>query len=177
MTKYRRKAMPCVLCGEEETRDWDYICWTCRADWKRGAAQRESQGLAKTNQFVAKIVAYWHFYRSHGVAGMDSHDAGREIQNALMQLIGAVRDDTKHWHAGWGIGLPREGDSRNAQVGTYFVNGDMETLELVQKVYEMACTLMARSYEEGLRQGRSFVRALADGDMTVNQLQDKFLRD
>lgn len=64
--RLRRNPQECVLCHENETRDWDHICGDCRRAWQKGCdwlrvSAEPSGGLAE-----AQISWHWHLYHFDG---------------------------------------------------------------------------------------------------------------
>lgn len=184
--RWRRTAKPCVLCGKEHTQDWDYICYKCRDEWKRGhawAQAEEKRDALPDGMIEASIAWYWYLYHFAGEAAKTmslQSDSKSRFRDALLELVGASRLPESRMvtvHS-WAIGYPRQERVRdNISQSRYILRGDERTLELLQQVYESACDLMASAYDEGLRRGRSFVQDLADGKMTVKDLERHFLRD
>lgn len=184
--RWRRNPVPCVLCGEEQTRDWDHICYKCRDEWKRGhawAQAEEKRDALPDGMIEASIAWYWYLYHFAGNAdnvNLLRNDSKQRFRDALLELVGASRvpDSRMVTSHSWAIGYPRQERVRDSiSQSRYILRGDERTLALLQQVYECACELMAHAYDEGLRRGRSFVQDLADGKMTVKDLERHFLRD
>lgn len=184
--RWHRTAKPCVLCKESDTYDWDYICADCRGEWKRGhawAQAEEKRDALPDGMIEAPIAWYWYLYHFAGTAdraGSLQNDSKKRFRDALLELVGASRvpNDRMGTSHSWAIGYPKKEPVRDSiSQSRYILRGDEHTLKLLQKVYECACDLMASAYDDGLRRGRSFVQDLAEGKMTVKDLERHFLRD
>ena len=177
-TRYRRNQSLCVLCQEETTYDWDHICRKCRDEWARGhawAQAEEKRDALPQGMIEAYISWYWYFYHFAGQArriGELINDPKRDIREMLLELVGAERAPgnpmvTSH---GWAIGHPKDYRG-NVSKSNYILRGDERTLDLLQKLYERICDLMAGAYEEGLRRGKSFVTDLVEGKLSVKDME------
>lgn len=171
--RYRRKPHPCVLC-EKYTYDWDHICRDCRQAWRKGARFQEAEDkmAALPEGMIEAVVArYWYTYHFAGTTGDKYHLAGI-LSESLLELVHAsLASGSWGGGSGWAIGYPTDYNRGDITKQRYLIPGDQHTLDLLQKVYEVVCDLMATAYEEGRRRGQSFITDLAEGKLTVKDLE------
>jgi len=158
----RRDSHPCVLCGQM-TYDWDHICTRCRRDVKAG---REYCLLKDSDDgpITISVARNWNFGHYTGIA--KNSNASREIKEAVLILIEATKGGYKpNASLGYIKGLHNElGDEYIAKVTE-------EKLQAASNLLQAIRDISARSYKEGLRRGKSFVKDLIDGNMTINDME------
>ena len=173
--RQRRKYQPCVLCKEEETRDWDRVCIYCRQIWREGKEYR-AVGLPKGTREVL-VAWHWALYEFYGVArrhdsfGEHNKGARARFRDAVMALVGATRRSDK-WSPklSAAIGLPKNKRGTDA-VSRYIIVGDEKTEQAMRDLYEAACDLMAEVYKKGEARGKSFIADLVEGKLTTKDLE------
>lgn len=174
MEKRRRKASPCVLC-KADTQNWDYVCDQCRVDRKSGASIREAQGKLPDGLTDATIAWHWDLYHHYGQVGKwheGKNDPRAILPDRLRRLVGAT-ESTKNY-VGKMLIVGRAKNSQSVITGPssyYLIHGDESTPILLQEIFEAICDLMADAYRDGLRRGQSFVTDLAEGKMSVKDLE------
>ena len=177
MSRRRRIAKPCALCGKE-TDDWDYVCWRCREIYNKGLDYDRVEKSAPDGTVTLEITWYPQLYHFHGDANAcriraGKPDPGAKIRSALLALIGAVEvggGSKYHGQSATAIGLP-EGHNRSEPLTRYLAHGDDTTETHLRTIFQAICDLLAQEYESGLRRGKSFVRDLADNKLSVEDLQ------
>ena len=163
----RRNPSPCVLCGEN-TYDWDHICRECRKLVKSGLEYEKARELKDEDCPISISLAwYWGFHQWMGDA--ENKNTAKEIKAAVLTLLDAVRGGN-YPQASLGF-HPRE--YSNSSV-THLAQTTPEKLRAAQDLIRAIRDIAARSYQDGLRRGKSFVRDLAEGNMTVRDMEEHF---
>lgn len=177
--RYRRNSKPCVLC-REETRDWDYVCQKCRKAVKFGWAALENKAgeERKPDDLMRMPVkAYWDLYQfssDPAALGRMSRDIDyrNKLSNKMLELMGANEIKGIQWGAPSeevkALGSAFNDDSRN-KCNTYFVERWKYLLAL--EIVEMIQNLIAYRYREGKRRGTHFIKRLANGEISMSDLQ------
>ncbi len=168
--RHRRKSYTCVLCKEEETRDWDHICVYCRRAWKQGVEYRDIKPPEGVHN--VHVAWYWKLYHFAGIANRypeHGRNAKSRLRTAVMKLVGAVQITDAWRGSGTPVGIP-PGD-HDQSVSRYAIVGDEETEQTMRDLYEAASDLMAEAYEDGQRRGKSFITDLAEGKLTAKDLE------
>ena len=170
--RHRRNHQPCVLCEDEQTYDWDHICSACRLAWKQGVEYSKVSPPEGTREVI--IAWYWKLYQWAGVANRHrEHTQGSKyrLRAAVMALVGGQQCSDRWSPKGVGaVGLPPDNHGTDP-VSRYIIVGDEETERAMRDLYEAACDLMAEAYQDGKRRGKSFVTDLAEGKLTVKDLE------
>lgn len=173
--RHRRKPSTCVLCKEEETYDWDYICSDCRQSWKMGEEYQQLRMPEGTREVL--IALYWNLYHFNGVVRRYDEfreygkGSGSRLRNAVLALVGAVQTSHRWTPKLTGaIGLPKNKRGSDS-VSRYIIVGDEKTEQAMRDLYEAACDLMAEAYKDGESRGKSFVTDLAEGKLTTKDLE------
>lgn len=175
MEKRRRSPSPCVLC-KANTQNWDYVCNQCRVDRNSGASIREAQGKLPDGLTETTMAWHWDLYHHYGQAGKWREDYKSDpraiLPDRLRRLVGATAS-TKGY-VGKMLIVGRAKNNRSSITGPesyYLIHGDEGTPILLQEIFEAICDLMADAYRDGLHRGQSFVTDLAEGKMSVKDLE------
>lgn len=174
--RFRRNAKPCVLCGEEETRDWHYICRSCRNLYEKGKEFAKAESAGPQGTVKIEVAWYPQLSRHHGtVRHIRDQTPGpdQQILTALLALLHATKLEDRGMYRGGSrtaIGLPP--DNRDAQPSSkYLVYGNEKTGQHLRTIFQAICDLLATEYADGLRRGKSFVRDLAENKLSVKDLE------
>lgn len=125
------------------------------------------------------ISMYWNLYpdTAQRLDTQDVWDAQREFRAEVLALVGGSLCSDWYPVDQWSIGQPKRGLRDDGTMmsrqsaGLYYIHGDQEVADRLQRIYELTCKLMTSAYHAGQRRGKSFITDLAEGKMTVKDLE------
>lgn len=177
----RRKAVTCVLCGTEPTRNKDGICNYCEHDWRVGRAfknhiaEQQSAGdiitgilpqhpATKRYRAMSRDELEAKYPASHGWLLADT-----ELMRTLIDMAGITKIGDRA-RSGSDQGTRYLYDRDDNYPGYY--TGTREAFEALQKAYDLICFLLQSDYKEGYSDGNSIIARLAGGELTVDKLNE-----
>lgn len=186
MTKHRqhRNLKPCIMCGEP-TRNWNYVCYDCLGVFHRGK-QALAEDLAREKSGEAqdfKIALYPDLRFAISKLEPDRDDlfvqmglsADVDFKVVFNDIIRTIFHEATHretlGNRDNAIGCTQYNSER-----AYFVTMTPGQAEAVTKLVELLRYMYQYGFREGLRNGESFVAKMANGDLTIDEINDHLTR-
>lgn len=161
--RYRKKAQFCCLCHNEETRDWNYVCNTCRKHRRDGALLEKQKEAAEGARDHVSV-------RWHPNLMAHSEDKPFEWEEApgdiLVDLLRTLGQSPKYprgtrLYSKQPLGH-RHGDSGE---GRHYLFLTPDQASALEGVIFFSRRLWATAYKKGYDQGSSILVRMAAGDI------------
>ena len=189
MKRQRRKSVLCVLCEREETQNASGVCSQCKWIYENG-----KRLLGKFSDDKAELVSVRinnrltgpsHTYGRNAAQRRAAYDWPAHPNDTLIAAVMRCAGAEITW-ATYAPNLKKENDMPMITVdhllyetGTGDAKAVMAPANKIDDIrifFQALVDLMAEQYERGYDAADSLLARLADGDLTINQLNDKEAR-
>lgn len=178
----RRKAVACPLCGKENWED-NGVCNACWSLWKAGknlADRFGSDGDMAAVQLAGDLFSPSYTLgrkRKERDAVYGWGQWRNSLGKAILALAGVKMTERYESIAPSTatIDVAREAKG-STSYGTSQIMLPARNVEALGDLYQIVVDALAAAYDEGYSSGSSLLVRLADGDLTVAQLDDKAAR-
>lgn len=186
--KSRRQDNPCIMC-DEPTRDWDYVCRSCREDWHDGRSARED--MAKRNNQMkderVPVYLYWSYLSFDNSANLDPrrrNEINHDIKRAIIALAQGREDElTSYWNPRRSVhgnptrfvervGRPDSHSSSNEGSSVY-IFPRRGTWKLLRDLNRAILDLCQYHYINGYERGQRLLYQIARGELSVDEINDR----
>ena len=182
--KRRRNENPCFLC-DEPTYDWDYMCTDCRKDWYRGGKKRkvDARLIGRDRIEQVPILGYWSFIFGWTKDRRESFDRSKinmRIRDAIIKLARGERDEFDHYFSkARTLGVLKEhigspdNTSRTGEQSTVYKFPRRGTWKLLKDLTYAIRDLVNHHYNKGFQDGSSLLMRIANGEISVDEINKR----
>lgn len=175
--KRRRKEIPCALC-EEGTLDGAGVCHSCRKLWSKGAALAELEEKEEADKEFFAVGNWWYmneFYALEEDMEKSYYTLRDELRSVLIDLAGIGKVNRRGmYHYSMSIVGDRPDGTESPPSSMYI--GRKEVPRAMTRAIELIRAISNHMFLRGEEKGESFIMNMAEGRLSIDQIQDKFTK-